>query len=54
MFLEIFYKNATITVGHEYIVRDLPTFLPRRKNRGKALTYSIFEEHALFFNSKKY
>lgn len=54
MFLEIFYKNSVVTVGHEYIARDLAMFIPSKKNNSKAFVYSIFEEHTSLFKNKKH
>lgn len=51
MFLEIFYRNTTVTVGHEFVKRDLKLFLPKRKNFLTPRVNSIFEEHITFFNT---
>ena len=54
MVFEIYYRNTTIAVGHEYIRRDFHLFLPSRSNRYKNTCYSMFEEHSRFFKSKHF
>lgn len=54
MFLDIFYRNSTITVGNEAVTRDLHLFIPLKKNRTRAVTFSLFEEHPSFYVTKKY
>lgn len=49
MFSEIYYKSSMVTVGHEFIKKDLFNFLKQKNSWVTNQHNSIFEEHKNYY-----